>query len=169
VIAQTGRTLLAALAVAALAGCGGAPAPPAAPPVPAVAPPSAPTPRALPPAPAAPAPEAPDAPDARSAPASGDEELPWPARSVTEAAELQRTVDAGAQPWLLDPTEVALSYASAVHGWGSATAAEQGPADGGGTAVDVTGPGGAVRLLVLRQPAAEGAGGIWAVASDTPA
>lgn len=165
-IAQTGRTLLAALAVAALAGCGGAPAPPAAPPVPAVAPPSAPTPRALPPAPAAPAP---DAPDARSAPAGGDEELPWPARSVTEAVELQRTVDAGAQPWLLDPTEVALSYASAVHGWGAATAAEQGPADGGGTAVDVTGPGGAVRLLVLRQPAAEGAGGIWAVASDTPA
>lgn len=90
-------------------------------------------------------------------------ELPWPARSAAEAAGLQQAVDGGAQPWLLDPAELALSYATAAHGWTAAGTTVE------GETVQVTGPDGEARTLTVRQPVRTGPGGIWVVAADDPA
>lgn len=87
--------------------------------------------------------------------------LPWP---TAAAAELQQAVDGGAQPWLLDPTEVALAYAAAAHGWDSA----QVLTSTDGSTADVTGPDGTRRTLVLTQPATGGPTGIWTITTDTP-
>jgi hypothetical protein len=99
---------------------------------------------------------------AASAPA-GAVKLPWPAASATEAAALQKSVDAGSEPWLLDPTEVAMSYASAAHGWTQATA----QARPGGTTIEVQQSGRTV-VLSLTQPVRTGAGGIWVVTGENP-
>lgn len=90
-------------------------------------------------------------------------ELPWPARSAAEAAGLQQAVDGGAQPWLLDPAELALSYVTAAYGWTDAGVA----VDGAG--VQVSGPDGAARTLAVSQPDRTGPGGIWVVTADDPA
>jgi hypothetical protein len=87
--------------------------------------------------------------------------LPWP---TGQAAELQRSVDGGAQPWLLDPAEVALAYAAAAHAWDSAQAVTA----AGGSTVDLTGPDGTRRTLTLAQPATAGPAGIWVVTGDIP-
>lgn len=109
---------------------------------------------------AAPAPTSPAAPaPADSPPAVG---LPWPARSAAEAAGLQQAVDGGAQPWLLDPAELALSYAAAAHGWTDAGVTVD------GASVLVTGPGGGTRKLTVAQPDRVGPGGIWVVTADDP-
>jgi hypothetical protein len=140
------RLLLTGLLTAALAtGCA-APVPPGA----------APTPTA--PTPAAPGGSTPIAPGGSPASAVG---LPWPARSAAEAAGLQGAADSGAQPWLLDPEETALSYAAAAFGWTTAGTERTGPG-----AVLVTGPGGVRRALTLVQPARTGPGGIWSVTAD---
>lgn len=88
--------------------------------------------------------------------------LPWPAADATAAAELQRSVDAGSEPWLLDPAEVAVSYATAAYGW---TQAEAQPRPDGHT-VDVA-EGGRKLTLSLTQPGRAGAGGIWVVTGET--
>lgn len=131
---------------ALLAGCGGAPAPPA-------------------PAPTAPTTTTPAPPTAAPAPTPAvDVALPWPAGAPDAVAGLQERVDGGAQPWLLDPAEVALSFAAAAYGWPDAEAA---PRDGG--TVDVHGPDGAVATLTLEQPGRTGATGIWVVtAAERP-
>lgn len=102
----------------------------------------------------------PGAPAAAPAPAV---ELPWPGRSAAEAAGLQQIVDDGAQPWLLDPAELARSYASAAYGWDTVTATAT------GDSVEVTGPGGVRHVLTVAQPDRTGPGGIWLVTADSPA
>ncbi len=85
--------------------------------------------------------------------------LPWPAATAAQAASLQTAVDGGAQPWLLDPTQVALAYAAA-RGWPDAAA------------VDTTAAGVTIRssagthVLTLAQPGKTGTAGIWVVTAD---
>lgn len=93
---------------------------------------------------------------------------PWPARSAAEAAGLQRAVDGGAQPWLLDPAELALSYVTAAYGWTDAGIAVE-PASGDRAGVQVTGPDGEARTLTVSRPDRTGPGGIWVVTADDPA
>jgi hypothetical protein len=92
-------------------------------------------------------------------------ELPWPAHSAADAAALQTAADSGSQPWLLDPSEVAISYAAAAHGWADAEA-YPGP---DGTSVDVRNPDGDRLTLTLAQPARTGDTGIWVVTAERPA
>jgi hypothetical protein len=88
--------------------------------------------------------------------------LPWPAATPAEAADLQRSVDGGAEPWLLDPVEVASAYAAAARGWTDADAV---PAPGGKT-VEIS--NGEHRMSVsLAQPGRAGDGGIWVVTAET--
>jgi hypothetical protein len=75
-----------------------------------------------------------------------------------QVAPLQEQVDSGAQPWLLDPTEVALNYATAVYGWGS----PQVESAQGGTVV-VTDAQGGRATVTLAQPGRTGTTGIWIV------
>ncbi|HEY0812081.1 MAG TPA: hypothetical protein VGE11_02270 [Pseudonocardia sp.] len=86
--------------------------------------------------------------------------LPWPVSGAAKAAALQQAVDGGAQPWLLDPTEVALSYAAA-RGWSGAQAASSGT-----DAVTVRSSAG-THALTLAQPARKGDAGIWVVTGDS--
>jgi hypothetical protein len=85
--------------------------------------------------------------------------LPWPAATAAQVASLQTAVDGGAQPWLLDPTQVALAYAAA-RGWADASA------------VDTTTAGVTIRssagthVLTLAQPGKTGTAGIWVVTAD---
>lgn len=98
------------------------------------------------------------------APAAADVVLPWPAATPAEAAGLQAQVDRGAQPWLLDPSEVAISYAAAAHDWPDAEA-YPGP---DGTSVDVRNADGERLTLTLAQPARTGDDGIWVVTAERP-
>ncbi|MEN3303141.1 hypothetical protein [Pseudonocardia sp.] len=82
----------------------------------------------------------------------------WPVTDAAAARQLQADVDGGSQPWLLDPQEVALSYASSVYGWASP---ETTPA-GDGT-VQVQDAQGGRATVHLVQPVRAGAGGIWVV------
>ncbi|WP_300007183.1 hypothetical protein [Pseudonocardia sp.] len=108
---------------------------------------------------AAPAPAPPTV--APAAPQPAAVALPWP---TGRSGELQRSVDEGAQPWLLDPSEVALAYGAAAYDW----AAAQAVASADGTTVDLTGPDGTRRTLTLAQPATAGPAGIWVVTADAP-
>lgn len=85
--------------------------------------------------------------------------LPWPAATATQAANLQTAVDGGAQPWLLDPTQVALAYAAA-RGWPDATAVNT--TSGGVTIRSSAG----THVLTLAQPGKIGTAGIWVVTAD---
>lgn len=85
--------------------------------------------------------------------------LPWPTSGGLSAEALQQQVDRGAQPWLLDRTEVALSFVADAYGWTTAQAYPQ--ADG--TTVDVAAPGDMVAALTLAQPGRTGPTGIWVV------
>jgi hypothetical protein len=95
---------------------------------------------------------------------TGPVELPWPAASAADAAALQAAVDGGSQPWLLDPSEVAMSYAAAAHGWTDAEA-YPGP---DGTSVDVRNSDGERLTLTLAQPGRTGDDGIWVVTAEQP-
>jgi hypothetical protein len=105
---------------------------------------------------------APSAPGPAGPPAPGTVDLPWPASDAAEAAALQAEVDSGTQPWLLDPTEVAIAYAAAAHGWPDAEA-YPGP---DGTSVDVRNAEGDQLSLNLAQPARTGDDGIWVVTAE---
>ncbi|GAA5136638.1 hypothetical protein [Pseudonocardia adelaidensis] len=96
------------------------------------------------------------------APTAEDVALPWPAATADEATALQEEVDRGAQPWLLDPSEVAIAYASAAHDWPDAEA-YPGP---DGTSVDVRNANGERLTLSLAQPARHGDDGIWVVTAE---
>ena len=96
------------------------------------------------------------------APVAATVELPWPAATAADAAALQAAVDRGAQPWLLDPSEVAIAYAAAAHRWPDAEA-YPGP---DGTSVDVRNAGGERLTLSLTQPARPGDDGIWVVTAE---
>jgi hypothetical protein len=96
------------------------------------------------------------------APASAEVELPWPAATAADAAALQAQVDRGSQPWLLDPSEVAIAYAAAAHDWPDAEA-YPGP---DGTSVDVRNADGERLTLTLAQPARTGNDGIWVVTAE---
>ncbi len=131
-----------------------------------VAPPSVLAQPTAPPVPPAPTSLPAAAPKPRSTPAAGAPErvtLPWPAATTAEVRALQASVDSGSEPWLLDPTEVAMSYVSAAHGWTAA----QAQARPGGKAVDVQ-KGAQKLLLTLDQPGLVGGGGIWVVTAETP-
>ena len=95
-------------------------------------------------------------------PAAADVVLPWPAATSTAATALQADVDRGAQPWLLDPSEVAIAYAAAAHDWPDAEA-YPGP---DGTSVDVRNADGERVTLSLAQPGRSGADGIWVVTAE---
>jgi hypothetical protein len=146
--------LLAAALVSGLvlAGCG------AAPPTSGAGGPGAPP--TAPSSPAAPPPAPAGAPAATPAPEAV--QLPWPARTAADATALQAEVDRGAQPWLLDPSEVAIAYAAAAHGWPDAEA-YPGP---DGTSVDVRNADGERLVLTLAQPARRGDDGIWVVTAE---
>jgi hypothetical protein len=114
--------------------------------------------------PAATTPSAEPAPDPSGAPAPDEPiRLPWPVADPSAVAELQRSVDEGSEPWLLDPAEVAVSYVGAAHGWTQAVAQPRPD----GTTVDVA-EGGHRLTLSLRQPGRAGAGGIWVVTAESP-
>ncbi|WP_219418170.1 hypothetical protein [Pseudonocardia nigra] len=100
-----------------------------------------------------------------SAQAAAEVELPWPATGAAEAAALQAEVDSGKQPWLLDPSEVAISYAAAAHDW---TGAEAYPGPDG-TSIDVRNADGERLTLTLAQPGRTGDDGIWVVTAEHPA
>jgi hypothetical protein len=110
----------------------------------------------------APAGAGPVPPTGGSAPVAADVVLPWPAATAAEAAALQAEVDRGSQPWLLDPSEVAISYAAAAHDWPDAEA-YPGP---DGTSVDVRNADGERLILSLAQPARRGSDGIWVVTAE---
>ena len=78
---------------------------------------------------------------------------------------MQAGVDAGRQPWLLDPAEVALSFAAGELDWAGAEAYPRGD----GRTVEVRGPGGAEVVLTVEQPGRTGERGIWVVTAARPA
>ena len=89
--------------------------------------------------------------------------LPWPAADRATTTRLQRAVDNGTEPWLLDPAQVAISYVTAAYGWLDADARPS--ADG--RTVDVDDSGKRV-ILTMTQPGRPGQGGIWVVTSVRP-
>ena len=95
-------------------------------------------------------------------PVSAEVELPWPAATAADAGALQAQVDRGSQPWLLDPSEVAIAYAAAAHDWPDAEA-YPGP---DGTSVDVRNADGERITLSLTQPIRTGNDGIWVVTAE---
>jgi nitrous oxide reductase accessory protein NosL len=92
--------------------------------------------------------------------------LPWP---TADPARLQAAVDGGAQPWLLDPSDLADSYVSATYGWTAAASTTRPGGTSASTTVDVRNTDGARRTLTAAQPGRKGAGGIWRVTADTKA
>jgi hypothetical protein len=143
------RRLLLVLVVACatlLPACSAAPAPPAPPPTTTV--PTVPTEPTTPP-------------QAAPTPAAAAVELPWPA-SGQAAAALQEQVDAGSQPWLLDPAELARSFAATAYGWPEVTVEPNGE-----KSVEVSGPSGGRAVLTVDQPVRSGPGGIWVVTAAT--
>jgi len=160
-----------------VAGCGAAPLPPAAPST------IAPTTPAPPPPPATPAPTTPPtrapattegrhdagrapvpapAPHAAPRPGPGSRGGPapiWPARDAASAARLQSDVDGGRQPWLLDPVEVAVSYAGSELGYRNPGVFPLAPGR-----VDVQdGRSPAKATISLAQTVRRGDGGVWLV------
>lgn len=99
----------------------------------------------------------------------GEITLPWPVGDAAGLAALQQRVDGGAQPWLLDPAQVAAAFGTAAYRWPDAQAVVApggGPAD---TRVELRGPDGRVARLVLAQPGRSGPHGVWVVrAADRP-
>jgi hypothetical protein len=97
-------------------------------------------------------------------PAAAAPDLPWPA-DAAGAEMLQKQVDSGSQPWLLDPAEVATSFGSAAYGWPDAHAVLPGGtrSESTDTPVELHGPDGKVARLVLAQPGRKGTGGVWVV------
>jgi hypothetical protein len=49
---------------------------------------------------------------AGAGPGAGDIVGLWPVKTLAQARELQDSVDAGHQPWLLSPEQVSIAYAT---------------------------------------------------------
>jgi hypothetical protein len=90
-------------------------------------------------------------------------ELPWPAHGAAAVSGLQARADAGSQPWLLDPLDLAQAYASTVHGWKTAAVSSTGPDE-----IRISADGTTV-VVTVSQPARTGNGGIWVVTGERPA
>lgn len=107
---------------------------------------------------------APAAPPASTAstPAAGFPGI-WPVTTRAEAAELQRAVDSGSQPWLLQPASVARAYAAGELGWTEPEVVDQRTA-GRETTVRVREPstGRSVTVTLVRAGRAD-ATSIWVV------
>lgn len=83
----------------------------------------------------------------------------WPVSDTASARRLQREVDGGRQPWLLDPVEVATSYAGPGLGYSDPRATARGPG-----VVEVRDTGSSRTATVsLAQTVLRGDGGIWLV------
>ena len=81
--------------------------------------------------------------------------------SAEQAQALQDEVDAGHQPWRLDQLAVAEAFVAERLGWTDVEARQADP-----HTIEVTNSAdGAIVVLQLRQPAREGAEGIWVVVS----
>ena len=87
--------------------------------------------------------------------------IPGEALSAAQVAELQHAVDEGHQPWRLDIAAVAEAFTRGELGWTDAQVALADPH----TAEVTNGADGRMVTLQLRQPAREGADGIWIVVS----
>ncbi len=111
----------------------------------------------------APAPAPATAPVVPDTAEAGPIELPWPAPSPAEAAALQMGVDGGSQPWLLNPSDVALSYVAATRGW-TGVATTTSATDP--TAMTVRSTDGEQVTLTLAQPVRTGPTGIWVVTTE---
>ncbi|MBA2310985.1 MAG: hypothetical protein H0W01_17185 [Pseudonocardiales bacterium] len=83
----------------------------------------------------------------------------WPVATLAQAIDVQAAVDAGRQPWLLDPEEVAIAYAGAELGWSAPQVVR---ADGGTVELRDTSSG-RLTALTLTQPVRKGPTGIWVV------
>jgi hypothetical protein len=83
----------------------------------------------------------------------------WPARTLGYARMLQDGADAGHQPWLLSPEQVATSYGAAELDLYKPVARRVGP---NAYEVGATGSEWAAKLY-LAQPVRQGAGGIWVI------
>jgi hypothetical protein len=114
-----------------------------------------------PPAPPPPTTEPTTEPQATPTPSAPAVELPWPAGGDAAGA-LQEQVDAGSQPWLLDPAELARSFAATAYGWSEVTIEPDVE-----RRVVVQEPGGGRAVLTLEQPVRSGPGGIWVVTAAT--
>jgi hypothetical protein len=88
--------------------------------------------------------------------------LLWPVTDLAAAQELQTRVDNGAQPWTLDPEEVAISYATTTYGWTAPESESTAPGS-----VDLTDPSGGTAHVTLVQPVRAGSTGIWVVSAAT--
>jgi hypothetical protein len=85
--------------------------------------------------------------------------LLWPVTALDQAQSLQDQVDGGAQPWTLDPEEVAIGYATATWGWTNPE-----PTSGTPGAVTLSDPQGTAALTLV-QPVRAGTTGIWVVSA----
>jgi hypothetical protein len=107
----------------------------------------------------------PSRPPARTAPkpkhAPGPETIVglWPVRTLEQARVIQDGADAGHQPWLLSPEQVATSYGAAELDLYKPVARRVGP---NAYEVGATGSEWAAKLY-LAQPVRQGAGGIWVI------
>jgi hypothetical protein len=88
--------------------------------------------------------------------------LLWPVTDIAAAQDLQTKVDGGAQPWTLDPEEVAVSYATSTYGWTDPEPTTTAPGS-----VDLTNPSGGTAHVTLVQPVRAGSTGIWVVSAAT--
>lgn len=88
--------------------------------------------------------------------------LLWPVTDLAAAQELQTRVDGGAQPWTLDPEEVAISYATTTYGWTNPEPTSTAPGS-----VDLTDASGGTAHITLVQPVRAGSTGIWVVSAAT--
>jgi hypothetical protein len=83
----------------------------------------------------------------------------WPVRTLEQARMLQASADAGHQPWLLSPEQVATSYGAAQLGLYQPVARRV-----GANAYEVGATGSEwAATLYLAQPVHQGAGGIWVI------
>lgn len=119
------------------------------------------------PAPPAPATTHSTSPRPTTSPRSTTTRTPVPGKftgevfSPAEVAALQSAVDAGHQPWRVDPGQVARAFVETRFGWTGSSVAMADP-----HTVEITDPAaGTTLVLQLRQPARLGAGGIWIVVS----
>jgi len=85
--------------------------------------------------------------------------LLWPVTDTAAAQQLQAAVDGGSQPWLLDPEEVATSYATQAWGWTDPEPTSSAP----GT-ITLRDPKGTAALTLV-QPVRAGSTGIWVVST----
>ncbi|MGK2320134.1 acyltransferase [Gordonia rhizosphera] len=104
-------------------------------------------------------PSVPELPEPEEGATESGASFPGEDLSADEAEALQRAVDAGSQPWRLEPTLVAEAFVAGRFGWNDVDARAADP-----HTVEVTNRvDGSIVVLQLRQPVREGSDGIWVV------